>query len=248
MIWELPIAANVIFAFIIMNKKEEEKLRKIVEENYRTIASHYSETRKKRLWNFLFDICSAVKSGDKVLDVGCGSGKLLQALSEKNINYLGIDPSKALLLNAKKNFKNFKFEPGSLEDLSACDGDYDFVFCIAVLQHIPGRENRIKAIKNLGGKINSSGKVIISVWDLRKNHKYGKMILKNNLRKLFFLNKMDFGDLVFDWKNNRGEKISKRYYHAYSLLELKKDCLAAGLSIDKLFRADNNIYAILSKR
>jgi 2-polyprenyl-3-methyl-5-hydroxy-6-metoxy-1,4-benzoquinol methylase len=230
-----------------MNKKLEEKLNNIVQKNYLEIADHYSETRKKVIWEGLFEIAKGVERGAKVLDVGCGSGKLLQAFSENRINYLGIDPSEALLANAHKQYGDYNFENGNIMNLDSFESDYDYVFCIAVLQHIPGRKNRVRAIENLKSGIKKGGKIIITTWDMYRSRKHKKILCKNCILKFFGLNKMDFGDIVFDWKNSKGEVVSKRYYHAYKMSELRKDCVDAGLLIEKIYKRDNNIYVELKK-
>ncbi|PIX02803.1 SAM-dependent methyltransferase, partial [bacterium (Candidatus Gribaldobacteria) CG_4_8_14_3_um_filter_42_11] len=38
-----------------------------------------------------------VKDGDKVLDVGCGNGRLVKAFENKKISYLGVDNSEKLI-------------------------------------------------------------------------------------------------------------------------------------------------------
>ena len=75
-----------------MNKKTQKEILNIVKKNYLEIAELYSETRKKELWPELFNLTKNIPKNARVLDVGCGSGKLLKALQEKNIYYLGVDP------------------------------------------------------------------------------------------------------------------------------------------------------------
>ena len=58
---------------------------------------------------------------------------------------------------------------------------------------------------------------------------------------------MDFGDILFDWKNAKGEQISRRYYHAFSKNELKKLAIRAGFKIEKLYKDKYNYYLILEK-
>lgn len=49
-------------------------------------------------------------SQSKVLDVGCGTGHHVAALSSRNINTIGIDISPAMIKKAKENFPNYKFK------------------------------------------------------------------------------------------------------------------------------------------
>ncbi|MFH1192254.1 MAG: class I SAM-dependent methyltransferase [bacterium] len=38
-----------------------------------------------------------VKNGMKILDIGCGNGRLLQALENRGIEYVGVDNSRNLI-------------------------------------------------------------------------------------------------------------------------------------------------------
>jgi 2-polyprenyl-3-methyl-5-hydroxy-6-metoxy-1,4-benzoquinol methylase len=219
------------------------------------VAEQYSETRKKKLWPILASFLEEVKSGDKVLDVGCGSGKILQGLEEKDINYLGVDPSEKLLEKAREEWgedDKRKFIYGDILKLGEIDGlDFDFVFCIAVLQHIPSQKLRVQALKQLKNKVKEDGKIVVSNWNMwskkfaKKKFRY--LVFKFWLLKLFGKNKMDFGDILFDWKNPNGHSVSKRYYHAFTAWELKRICRKAGLKIEEITKDEFNYYLILRK-
>src|SRR3989339_479457 len=168
-----------------MDKQTEKNLIRIVRKNYDDIADHYSETRKKHLWPELLKLTEKIKDGDRVLDVGCGSGRLLNAFRKKKIIYLGVDASKKLIHNAQGLNIGYNFVEGE--------------------------------------------------------------ILKFTLLKLIKKNKMDFGDILFDWKNKEGLEVSQRYYHVFRKQELKKICKKAGLKV-KFFKKDGfNYYLVLEK-
>jgi ubiquinone/menaquinone biosynthesis C-methylase UbiE len=45
-----------------------------------------------------------IESNQKVLDLGCGNGRLFKILKNKNIKYIGVDNSEMLLLEAQKQY------------------------------------------------------------------------------------------------------------------------------------------------
>ena len=97
-------------------------------------------------------------------------------------------------------------------------------------------------------KIKDQGKIIITVWNLWSQDKYKKLIFKFALKKLLGGNRLDFGDIIFNWKNNQGREISRRYYHALTKRQLKKIAAKAGLKVNKLYKDEHNYYLILEKQ
>lgn len=234
-----------------MDKKTQKQLLELTKKNYNDIATFYSKSRKKNLdycWQNLLDIVKNIKNGISVLDVGCGSGKLLKDLGDKKIDYLGVDNNSAMLKEARNNYPKHKFVLGDVLDLnSISEINFDYVFCIATLHHIPSWELRIKALKQMKNKIKDDGRIIITAWNLWSQKKSRKLIWKFFILRLIKKNKMDFGDILFDWKNKDGEAISKRYYHAFTKRQLKKIAKKSGLKIENIFKDNYNYYLVLKK-
>ena len=103
-----------------MDNQTQKNLLNIVKRNYEEIAEHYNETRQKHLeplWGELIKYAKQAKPNNRILDVGCGNGRLIEAFKEKDINYLGIDTNQKLLESAKKQKPNFKFKLGNILEL-----------------------------------------------------------------------------------------------------------------------------------
>jgi SAM-dependent methyltransferase len=261
-----------------MDKETQKNLLDIVKKNYEEIAEDFSETRKKYLWPELIKLASQVKGGDKILDVGCGNGRLLEAFKDKEISYAGVDSSEKLIELARERFlNNFKFKILNLKfivgDILELDkllkvdsasqrgASFDYIFCVAVLHHIPGEALRAKVLENLREKLKDDGRIILTVWNLWSQKKFRKFIFRFAFLKLIGRNhrlghrssgasgtgKMDFGDIVFDWKNSAGQAISQRYYHAFNIYELKKIIKKAGLNIERIYKDKYNYYVIASR-
>jgi len=231
-----------------MDKKTEKELLNIVCKNYEKIAEGFSKTREKKLWPELIKLLKEVKSGDKILDVGCGNGRLIKAFEDKKVDYLGVELSPKLIEFARKNNPKHKFVVGDMLNLrSFSEYDFDYVTSIAVLHHVPGKRLQIDALRQIRNKIKNDGKIILTVWNLWENKKYKKMIFKFFLLKLFKKHKMDFGDIVFDWRKNKDEFLSPRYYHAFRKSELKNIVKKSGLKIEKMYKDKYNYYLVLRK-
>jgi len=234
-----------------MDIETQKKLLELVKKNYEEIADKFNETRKKHLeplWSELVNLARQIKDDSKVLDVGCGNGRLLEAFKDKEVKYLGVDSSEKLIELARSRFPKFQFTVGDILELGKIpEINFNFVFCVAVLHHLPGTDLRVAALKQLKNKIISDGKIIITVWNLWSQIKFRKLIFKFLLLKLIKKNKMDLGDLLFDWKNSAGQAVSQRYYHAFTKRELKKISKQAGLKIERLYQDKYNYYAVLTK-
>jgi len=246
-----------------MDNKTKQEILNIVKKNYQEIAKDFNETRKKYLWPELIKLTTKINDNNKILDAGCGNGRLLRALWHKKISYLGIDSSQDLINLAKKNNTkvcldkqseknnnnlNFEFKQGDLLNLGQIpEINFDYIFCVAALHHIPSKELRIQVLKNLKNKLKPNGEIIITVWNLWTQAKFRKLFLKFALLKIIKKKKYDFGDIFFDWKNPKGQLISQRYYHAFTKRELKKISKKAELKIKQLYNDKFNYYLILSK-
>jgi 2-polyprenyl-3-methyl-5-hydroxy-6-metoxy-1,4-benzoquinol methylase len=226
-----------------MDKQTQKELLEIVRRNYEEIASDFNETRKKNIWPILSELAEAVKDGDKILDVGCGNGRLLAALAGKKVLYTGLDQSEKLLAFARENYPQGKFELGNLLELSQFNEiNFDHVFCLAVLHHLPGSDLRLAALRQLKNKIKDDGRIIVTVWNLWSQPKFRKLITRYGLLKLVKKNKMDIGDILFS-----GFSGSQRYYHAFTRYELKKIAHQAGLKPEKFYKDEYNYYLVLKK-
>lgn len=234
-----------------MKKKTEKKLLQTVKNNYEEIALHFSETRKKEIWPELKRMADQVEENSLVLDIACGNGRLLKAFAEKKIKYFGLDQSQQLIKIAQERFPGLFFINHDMLELSKLDfkkiglpHKFDYIFLIAVLQHIPGKKRRIDFLKNLKNYLAPEAKIMVSNWNIWEKPKYKKLIYKTYFLKMLGKNDLDFGDILFDWKDSSGKALSKRYYHAFRKNELKKIFRKAGYKIEKNHKDEHNIYLI----
>lgn len=187
-----------------------EEMLTLTQNGYDKMADDWSSTRQT-FWPELTDKIQRYVFGNhddniKLLDVGCGNGRLLSIIPKDKIDYLGVDVSKELLFIAKKNNPDFNFalvDP-MMDSLSNFeDGEFERIVSIGVLHHIPPNvvENwlaniyRVTAddsfsvftVWNLSGtyyELNSDGDTVINFMH-HKNSRYLHDYTKEELTDLF---------------------------------------------------------------
>lgn len=199
-----------------MRKKHEKHIRKEVKRVYSQIAQEFDQTRKYP-WREFEHFLSYLKKGDKVLDLGCGNGRLFEVLKKKEVRYIGVDNSEALILKAKENFPEARFEVGDMLKLDLKSGTYDALFSIAAFHHLPGRETREKAEREMHRVLKKDGILVLTVWNLFQR-KYLFNVISAFLSFIFTLGfRYAWNDLWIKWKRPD----MKRYYHAFLPRELR---------------------------
>ena len=128
---------------------------------------------------FLFASGLTVKDlrGKKILDYGCGTGRVARFLSLTGAYVVGYDPTPECITEGLVS-ESEKAPPTSLtpklltSDFSKVDSDFDIVLCINVLAHLP-KEEQDRAIDNMIGSLREGGQCYLWV------HKYTHLPLKD---------------------------------------------------------------------
>lgn len=231
-----------------MKTQTIKKVLELVKNNYEEIASEFDVTRKNLTWPFLKNYCLNISHQDKILDVACGNGRLCQELTGKSKNYLGIDNSDSLIKLAKSNFPKFKFftanflEEDFLERLNYQKFSFSKILFLAAWQHVPSKELRLQALKNIKQYLAPGGEIVISNWNLWQSRHKNK-IIKNIWLKILGKNDLDFGDIIFSWQGKT--IVSNRYYHAFTKKELINLAKQAAFTDINLFKDKHNYWLIL---
>ncbi len=198
-----------------MRKKHTDTIRQQVVKAYDSIASEFDQTRKVQ-WLEFHEFLEYVVNDVKILDIGCGNGRVYELLKEKNIDYLGVDNSSGLIEKARSNHPEAQFEMGDMVDLDLPNNNFDIIFSIASFHHIPGKKLRKKAVNEMHRVLKKDGILILTSWNLFQ-WKYFKCFIKSILSCIVHFGfKYAWNDLWIKW----GNKPIKRYYHAFLPLEL----------------------------
>ncbi|OGD63889.1 hypothetical protein A2160_01520 [Candidatus Beckwithbacteria bacterium RBG_13_42_9] len=174
----------------------------------------------------------------RVLDVGCGSGRLLSELKGKRIEYVGIDFSSTLIEVAKKQFPQRKF---LLRDIATVEGwkrlgQFDAVFCLGVLHHLPDREYQHDLLQQMFLHTKANGFLVISVWNL-----WQFRFWKYHLRQI--IKKVEYWNPSFVWipySVSNGKKVIKRverFCKAFLAGELISLVKQVGYQVETFFYA-----------
>ncbi len=238
-----------------MDKHTAEKLISKTRDDYNLIADQFASTRKFNWGDFANALHSIpIKKGIKVLDLGCGNGRVFELLKDLDIEYYGLDISRELINHAKKNVPNGHFLVGDLLETPYQDSYFDLVLSLATLHHIPSEAARNKAIKEIYRITKPSGYILITSWYFWNKARFLKEIIKTYFKILLNISELDPGDFMMSWKKGTGEKVTERYFHAWGKTELKNILQKTGFEIIRISlyfkrnkKVGNNLIAIARK-
>ncbi|OGH21556.1 MAG: 16S rRNA (cytosine(1402)-N(4))-methyltransferase [Candidatus Levybacteria bacterium RIFCSPLOWO2_01_FULL_38_13] len=114
------------------------------------------------------------KDGDKILDVGTGTGNLAIAIKRKypKTEVTGVDPDPKILKIARKKIKKskigIKIFKAAAQSLSFEDESFDFVVSSLVVHHIP-RQVKKKAFLKMRRVLKENGTILIVDFGIPKN-------------------------------------------------------------------------------
>jgi ubiquinone/menaquinone biosynthesis C-methylase UbiE len=206
-----------------MKKDYALKLLQKTKLDYNLIAPEFSSKRSslsndiKYLQKFL--------RGNKVLDLGCGNGRLCE-LFEEEVDYLGVDTSEELLKIARQKYPNCEFQKSEFSKLLFPDDQFDSIFCLSVFHHIPSRQFRLDFLQEIHRVLKKDGRLILTVWNLLEQKEIRRQIIKN----ILFEGNLDYRDIYLPFSSQK-EKLVDRYIHCFSLSELKRIVQKANFSI-----------------
>jgi SAM-dependent methyltransferase len=116
-----------------------------VQRAYDTVAEDYAAYLPDTRWEAPLDLAMvdafamAVTAGDdaRVLDAGCGTGRMSQYLAERGCSVEGIDLSPGMVAMARRNHRGLVFTVGSLTELPYPDGKFAGVMLWYSIIHTP---------------------------------------------------------------------------------------------------------------
>ena len=104
---------------------------------------------------------SEIRTGSRVLDVGCGSGEFLRTLGERGAVAAGIDPAPGMVARARTLAPLADIKIGEAERLPWPDATFDVVTAINALQFA---DDTINALTEFARVLAPGGCVAIANW------------------------------------------------------------------------------------
>lgn len=151
-----------------------------MEDYFGNIAGNYGET--VALYNNLDDwvfVRNLPKSRGRVLDIGCGTGHLVQLMAKYFQEIYGIDNSPGMARLASQRVKNAKIVCQSANRLPWPDEYFDYVISHTAFHHL----EREKAVKEARRVLKKGGRLVI-LDVVRERDKLKKILKKFFLRSL----------------------------------------------------------------
>jgi ubiquinone/menaquinone biosynthesis C-methylase UbiE len=216
-----------------MKEKDTKIILSELEAGYDLIAEKFSGTRAF-VWRDLNFLKDYVKLGDKILDFGCGNGRLAGFLEGNYLEYIGVDISHKLVDLARQRYHSEKTEfikiNSDSRKLPFKKNHFHIVFSIAVFHHFPSKEYVLKVAKELHRVLKPGGKIIVTAWNLWQK-KYLKYHQRSNN----------------DWTSARipfksGENTFDRYHHPFQIGELEELFAEVGFKTIKTKKGWNLLY------
>lgn len=163
--------------------------------------------------NNLLDVLK-VKNGDKILDVGCGKGRLLGEAKRRGLACYGIDISEKALSMAKQVTDAYYVCADVEQGISCPDGYFDYVTCLGVWEHFKKQDVVMMEMMRV---LKKTGKLCIFVPNRDYIlHKFGyetdDQPIVNRYSLQEYIKKIEESGLVIErlWKDNS---------HLYNLKE-----------------------------
>lgn len=182
----------------------------------------------------------------RVLDVGCGNGRLARALAATGhtVDYTGLDADAGLLAAARRQTEALpattrcSFVTGDLAnarwDAALPPAGFDLVACLATLHHMPGLALRRRVVQQLAQLAKPGGRVVLSAWQYTDTPDLaGKLVPWSALG----LSEGDVepGDALVPWN---AEPPALRYLHLIDAAAMQALGASAGLHPVADWRAD----------
>lgn len=146
----------------------EEPLSKQDEVNRRTYSSsrlvrQYARRDLQPAEAAIFERFAADFADARVLELGCGAGRITQHLIALGAHVVGIDVSPAMIAHCERTLPDATFLVADMRDLSTCEGsEFDVVVAGANVLDALGHDDRVAVLATVRRRLRSGGLFYLS--------------------------------------------------------------------------------------
>jgi ubiquinone/menaquinone biosynthesis C-methylase UbiE len=129
----------------------------------------------------LLAIAAGARPGDRILDVGCGTGFFVRLLAEfvgPTGEVVGVDAAPEMVAHAtarSRSIANCKFDVGNADALAYPDGRFDLVVSSLTLHHLAAQA-QLPAVKEMRRLLRPGGKLLIAEFQAPTGHGWNLLL------------------------------------------------------------------------
>lgn len=195
--------------------------------DYNRIADLWS-SKRAHLPNDIRDLKKYIAKGEKVLDLGCANGYLIELFSGHESDYTGADVSNELIKISQDKYPLGSYITIQPNEIPVEDNYFDKVFCLSTIHHIPSIEERLKFLAEIRRVLKPSGTLILTAWHISSAmHTWWE----ENKEKFTENEYFEKNDILYPFKNGDGETEIDRYIHCFDEGELNDLLIQSGFKI-----------------
>jgi SAM-dependent methyltransferase len=130
----------------------------------RTAAEIYEEffvPALFRQWAPIVADAARIKSGQRVLDVACGTGILAREAADRGASVTGLDPNEGMLAMVRRMTPSVEWQAGRAERLPFPDAGFDAVLSQFGLMFF---DDRAGAVREMRRVLKPGGRLAVAVW------------------------------------------------------------------------------------
>ena len=241
-----------------MDENTVEKLLALNHDFYADFAEPFADSRTLSD-PALTSILPYIPADARVLDVGCGNGRLALLLHQERpgVTYTGVDAVPELIEVARARAGQLDISVTfRILDISRLGWSgpfrgesFDCIVTLAVLHHIPSFKLRALALREMADLLAPRGRLLLSTWQFVDSDRLRRKIVDWTDVGLAE-QALERGDYLLDWKRG-GQGL--RYCHLVDEAEVEHLAAESGLSVRSTFRAGGregnlSLFAVLDRK